>query len=323
MSRIHSLRYAAAVVLAATLTLCAQPPTGGRGGPQPEYARQAQQLIRDGKMDEALAVYQKELAANPNSPMANNAAGTLLDLMGRGGEARKYFQKAIDGAADAAAKANGQRALAMSFAFEGDCRNTVKYEQMAIAYWVTREPAEPQNAFYQEGELANEGARVCIDAGDLETAETWYRKGTEMGLKEPGSATHPASLWRFRMEHALGRLAARRGDKAEARKHVAAAQALLASDPKMAEQQARFLPYLAGYVALYTGDTQTALTELQKAIGMQGNGMDPFLQCLLGMTYEKLGAQEKAIECYRKAGATTAHNPPAAFARPFARKKLG
>jgi hypothetical protein len=29
------------------------------------------------------------------------------------------------------------------------------------------------------------------------------------------------------------------------------------------------------------------------------------------------------MECYRKASTTTAHNPPAAFARPFARKKLG
>ena len=324
MSARHSLRYAAAVLLAAGFTLCAQqPPIGGRGGPQPEYARQAQQLIRDGKMEEALAVYQKELAANPASPMANNAAGSLLDLMGKSADARKYFQKAIDGAADPAAKANAQRAMAMSYAFEGDCKNTVKYEQMAMAYWVTREQAEPQNAFYQQGELANEAARVCIDSGDLEAADTWYRKGTELGLKEPGNETHPASLWKFRLEHALGRLAARRGNKADAQKHVAAAKALLDGDPKMAEQQARFLPYLAGYVALYTGETQTALTELQKAVGMQGNAADPFLQCLLGMTYDKLGEKEKALECYRKAAATTAHNPPAAFARPFARKKLG
>jgi hypothetical protein len=41
------------------------------------------------------------------------------------------------------------------------------------------------------------------------------------------------------------------------------------------------------------------------------------------MTYEKLGEKEKAMECYRKASTTTAHNPPAAFAIPFTRKKLG
>jgi tetratricopeptide (TPR) repeat protein len=285
--------------------------------------RQAQQAMRDGKLDDALGVYQKELAGNPNSLPANNAAGTVLDLMGRGADARKYFQKAIDAAPDAAAKANYQRQMAMSYGFEGDCRNTVKYEQMVIAYWVTREQAEPQNAFYQEGEMANEAARICIDSGDLENASIWYKKGTELGLKEPGNQTHPKSLWQFRLSHALARIAARKGDKAEAQKQIADAKAALDSDPKMAEQQARFFPYLVGYVALYTGDNKLALDELQKALAMPGNGADPFFQCLLGMTYEKLGQKEKAVECYKKASATTAHNPPAAFAKPFARKKLG
>ena len=131
--------------------------------------RQAQQAMREGKLDDALGVYRKELAANPNSLPANNAAGTVLDLMGKGADARQHFQRAIDAAPDAGSKANAQRQMAMSYAFEGDCRNTVKYEQMVIAYWVTREQAEPQNAFYQEGEMANEAARACIDSGDLET----------------------------------------------------------------------------------------------------------------------------------------------------------
>ncbi len=322
MSATRLARFAAAAILCSA-TLCAQPPQGGRGGPQAEFMRQAQQAIRDGKPDEALAVYRKELAANPDSLQANNAAGTLLDLMGNGAEARKHFQRAIDAAPDAAAKANAQRQMAMSYGFEGDCRNTVKYEQMVIGYWATREQAEPQNAFYQQGEMANEAARVCIDSGDLETAATWYKKGTELGLKEPGNQTHPASLWNFRLEHALARIAARQGNKAEAQKRVAAAKAVLDGDPAMAGQQARFFPYLTGYVALYTGDAKTALEDLQKAVALPGNAGDPFFQCLLGMTYEKLGEKDKAMECYRKALATTAHNPPAAFAKPFARKKLG
>ena len=305
-----------------TATLGAQPPQGGRGAPQPEFLRQARQALREGRLDEALGVYRKELAANPDSVAAHNAAGTVLDLMGQGAEARQHFQRAIDAAPDAAAKAAAQRQMSMSYAFEGDCRNTAKYEEMAIAYWVTREQAEPQNAFYQEGELADEAARVCIDSGDLESAATWYRKGAELGLKEPGNGTHPKSLWNFRLEHALARVAARRGDTAEAQEHVAAAKAQLDGDPRMAQAQARFFPYLIGYVALYTGDPKLALAELQKAVAMQGNGADPFLQCLLGMTYEKLGEKEKAMECYRQASTTTAHNPPAAFAKPFARKKL-
>jgi len=303
-----------------TAVVYAQAPQGGRGGPQPEFMRQAQQAMRDGRLDDALAVYQKELAANPNSMAAINAAGTVLDLVGKGSEARKYFQKAIDAAPDATGKAAAQRQMAMSYGFDGDCRNTIRYEEMVIAYHVTREKTDPQDAFYQEGEMANEAARVCIDAGELGLAETWYRKGTELGLKEPGNQTHPRSLWQFRLEHALARIAARKGNKAEAQKHVGAAKAALDRDPKMAEQQARFFPYLIGYVALYTDDLKTAQTELEKAA--EANGNDPFMQCLLGMTYEKLGMKEKAMEAYRKAFTTTAHNPPAAFAKPFTRKKL-
>lgn len=195
---------------------------------------------------------------------------------------------------------------------------------MVIAYWMTREQAEPQNAFYQQGEMANEAARVCIDAGDLRTAEKYYRKGSELGLREPAPRTHPKNLWDFRLEHALARLASRRGDKAGAQQHVAAARKALDSDSAMAAQQERYFPYLVGYVALYAGDLKSAEAEFSKALAIQGNQRDPFMHTLLGMTYEKQGQAEKAKEYYQKAyDLATAHNPPAAFARPFARKKLG
>lgn len=241
-----------------------------------------------------------------------------LDLEGKGAEARQLLQKAIDSAATPAAKASAQRAMAMSWAFEGNCRKTVEYEQMVIDYWATRETEEPRNAFYQQGEMANEGARVCIDAGDLDTAAQWYRKGHDLGLKEPGISADRKALWEYRWEHAQARIAARRGNKAEAEAHIAAARAALDSMTDLRKQQEPFFPYLTGYVALYLGDYKRALADLQKA-----NQADPFIQCLLGQTYEKLGEKEKAMECYRKAAATTAHNPPAAYARPFARRKLG
>ncbi len=291
-------------------------------GPQTEWQRQAQPLLRQGKLEEALAIYQQELKNSPNSVSANNAAGSVLDLMGKGAEARRYFQKAIDSAPNAQAKANAERAMAMSYAFEGDCANTLKYEQMVFDYWKTRESAEPGNAFYQQGEMANEAARVCIDSGDFAAAEKWYLAGREAGLKEPEISAGRKALWEFRTEHALARLAARRGHKAEAEKHVAAAKSALeqmqAADPQLYRQQSTFFPYLTGYVAYYTGDYRTALGDLQKA-----NTNDAFIQCLLGMTYEKLGEKEKAMEEYRKASMVTAHNPPAAFAKPFTRKKLG
>jgi tetratricopeptide (TPR) repeat protein len=305
--------------LIAAVSLCAQPPQGGRGGPQSENLRQATQAMREGKTADALTLVKKELDTNPSSMQA----ASMLDNLGATADARKAIQKAIDGASDPRAKANAQRQMAMSYAFDGDCKNTAKYEQMVMNYWKTQEQAEPQNAFYQEGEMANEAARVCIDSGDLETAEQLYRNGTELGLKEPEPKRNPASLWNFRLEHALGRLAARRGNKTEAAKHVAAARKILDEDRTMAGMQERFYPYLVGYVALYTGDFKTAEAELTKAV--QANGNDAFMMCLLGMAYERMGEKDKASEWYKKAAAAVppgGHNPPAAFARPFTRKKL-
>ena len=261
----------------------------------------------------------------PPSPRADsNRTASRLDTDGQTAKAREIFQKLIDGAPDAAARAAAQRAMAMSYAFDGDCKSTVKYEEMVIAYWMTREQAEPQNAFYQQGEMANEAARVCIDAGDFAMAEVYYHRGSELGLKEPAPKTHPKSLWDFRLAHALARLAARRGDKAGAQQHVALARKALDADSAMAAAQERYFPYLVGYVALYTGDLKGAEAEFGKALAIQGNQRDPFMHALLGMTYEKQGQADKAREYYQKAyDLSTAHNPPAAFTRPFARKKLG
>ncbi len=263
-------------------------------------------------------------APPPRAPTGPMQQAARLDLEGATTRARAVFQALIDSAPGDSARAVAQRAMAISYAFDGDCPNTVRYEDMAIAYWRGREQAEPQNAFYQEGELADEAARVCIDAGDLGTAERWYREGYALGTKEPEPRTHPRSLWEYRLAHALGRLAARRGDTAEARRQIATARRILDGDSAMAAGQERFFPYLVGYAALYANDLATAEAQLTRAVAMRGNQRDPFMRCLLAMTYDKLGRTEEARAAYRQAyDLATAHNPPSAFVRPFVRKKLG
>jgi len=276
---------------------------------QPEFVKEGQQLIREGKPDDALVLYRKTLQTSPASLPANIAAGSVLDLMGKGEEARKYFSKAIEVADTPEHKAGAQRAMAMSYAFEGNCKKTIEYEQHVFDFYGGVEN------FFQQGEIADEAARVCIDSGDLDAAQKWYKIGRDAGMKEPDIKPARQDLWNFRREHAQARIAARRGDQADAQKHVAAAQAIL--DKGTIPEQADFLPYLKGYVAFYVGGYKAALGELGKA-----NQNDPFIQCMTGETYEKLGDKDKAMEFYRKASTASSHNPPAAYAVPFARKKL-
>jgi tetratricopeptide (TPR) repeat protein len=276
---------------------------------QPEFIKQGQQLMRAGKLDDALALYRQTLQTSPNSLPANMAAGSVMDLMSQGEEARQYFGKANQVADTPEHRAMAQRAMAMSYAFEATCKKTIQYEQLVFNYYGSVKD------FFRQGEIADEAARVCIDSGDLETAYDWYKTGYEAGLKEPDIKLARKELWEFRWEHAQARIAARRGNQAEAQKHVAAAKAIL--DKGTNPEQAQFLPYLQGYVAFYAGDYKTALEELLKA-----NQNDPFIQCIIAQTYEKLGDNAKALEYYRKASTAIAHNPAAAYAVPLAKKKL-
>jgi hypothetical protein len=259
----------------------------------------------------------------PGGPSGPAQDAARLDREGATAKARVIWQALIDSATDPAAKAQAQRGMALSYAFDGDCADAVKYETQVLGYWGTREQAEPQNAFYQEGEVADEAARVCLDAGDVATAEQWYRRGDERGAKEPAPATHPRSLWDYRLAHALGRIAARRGDTLEARRQIAAARRILDGDSSMAAHQEQYYPYLLGYVALYTNDLSTAEAQLTRALALRGNERDPFMRCLLAMTYEREGRRAEATAMYQLAyDLATGHNPPAAFVRPFVRKTL-
>jgi tetratricopeptide (TPR) repeat protein len=150
---------------------------------QPEFIRQGQQLMREGRLEEALALYRQTLQSSPLSLPANVAAGNVLDLLGRGDEARKYFQKAIDIAEKPEQKASANRAMAMSYAFEGNCKKAVAYEQKVFDYY------QAAKDFFQQGEketnLPARQGRVLSGAGAREA-----RRGGEPRLPVSG---HPAA----------------------------------------------------------------------------------------------------------------------------------
>ncbi len=280
------------------------------------------------------------LAALPEIASAQRGASTprgdslsqasKFDLDGDYPHARAIFQQLIDDAPDPAAKAQAQRQLAISYAFTSECASAAILENHVIAYWATREQAEPQNAFYQEGEVSNEAARICFDAGDYDAAEKYYRRGSDLGLREPQPKTHPASLWDFRLTHALARINVRRKNYDKAWELVDRARKILDSDKAMAAQQNRFYPYLVGYVGLY--EEMQAFPErvqhfvdvernLRDATEAKGNENDPYLHWLLA-EYHYTDMNLVISQCHKALDRATAHNPPSAYVHVHAKECL-
>ena len=294
-----------AQALAALLLLCitalAQSDPAG-------LIKQARKLNNEGHQDQALALYTQVLKADPGSYQAHLGAGVVLDLDGKYDDARKHFAKAIE-VAPPESKAQAMRNMAFSYAFERKAADAARYEQPLYD-----EDIAGKN-FFAAGEVANELARIYLESGDLDNAQKWYAMGHEAGLKQSDIKPEGIDLWNFRWEHAQARIAARRGKRADAQQHVAAAKAILDKGTNL--QQAPFFPYLEGYVAFYLGDTKAAIAALLKA-----DQRDPFILVLLAQAYEKSGDKTQAIEYYHKVLGVNSHNPTNAFARPIAKKKL-
>jgi len=246
--------------------------------------KQGQKLNSEGKQDEALKLYKRALETSPNSYEAHLESGVALDLKGDYAAAREHLKKAIE-VAPPDQKNRALRVMAFSYAFEAAAG------------------------------VANELARIKLESGDIDGAANWYKTGYETAMRKTDMKDADKNLWAFRWAHAQARIAARRGQRDEAQKQVAAAKAAL--DKANNPDQAQFFPYLTGYVAFYDGDYKTAITELRKA-----SQEDPFILMLLAQSYEKVGDAARAKECYGKVMANNGHGPTNAFARPVARKKL-
>ena len=271
--------------------------------------KQGRALNNQGKHEEALAIYRRVLQNSPNDFDANLAAGVTLDLQGKYAEARKHIAKAIE-ASTPENRAQALRTMAMSYAFERNGAEATRYQQQVFDARMARQD------FEGAAEIANELARVLLESGDVDAASKWYQTGHQTALRTPSLPPARKDLWDFRWEHAQARIAARRGQRAEAQKHVAAAKSIL--DKGTNPEQAPFYPYLTGYVAFHAGDYKTALAELQK-----GEQRDPFVLSLIAQAYEKSGNQAQAMEYYRRVLASNSHGPTNAFARPLAMQKVG
>src|SRR5262252_5944314 len=301
------------VIFPFLLTACcvAQQPTP-QGAPTPgsaaDLVQRGVKLSRDGKQDQAIALYKQALDKTPDFYQAHLETGAALDLKGEYAKAQEHLTKAVE-VAPADSKEQSLRALAFSYAFQGDAFKAAEPEMQVFNARLTKGDS------VAAAEACNELARIYLELGDPDHAYKWYKMGYDTVSRKPDLSDADKNLWLFRWESAQARVAARRGNADEAKRHLAAAKPAL--DKANNPNQAQFYPYIAGYVAFYAGDYKLAIAELQKA-----DQHDPFILVLLGQAYEKTGDAAQAKDYYRKVLDINFHNPTNAFARPLAKKKL-
>lgn len=294
-----------ALLLAACTSAAGQPSTDALG-----LVQQGRRLVTDGKFTEALALYEQALKQEPGLADAHLAAGIALDLMGRYREARVHLAEAIEQAPEGL-KANTLNAMAISYAFEGRVEDAAKsFKQVFDFHSEGNRPAEAAAA-------ANALGRLYLEHGDTVKARQWYETGYEMARRQPEEPASQLALWELRWLHAQGRIAARSGDAAAARRFVDEARALVAKTPAL-KDQGPTVAYMAGYVALYGDDIPTARAELAKS-----DPRDPFNLMLQAMAAEKAGDKAAAQTLWKQVLTLNGHGLQHALSRPLAARRLG
>lgn len=301
--------FLSALSLVLVTAIFAQQPTPASADDPAELVKQGRKLSDEGKHGEALVLFRKALEAKPDLYDAHLAMGVTLDLKGEYDEARKHIAEAIK-IAPPEQKGRTLRTMGIAYAFVCQPKQAEKYHQQAFDAQVA------QQKYVDAAGTANELARILLECGNIAGAERWYKLGHDNAMKDTKLAEKDRALWDFRWHNALARIAARRGNKAEAGQHVTEARTAL--DKAQNPDQEPYFPYLTGYVAFYGKDYKAAIAELQKA-----SQEDPFILALLAQAYEKLGDQAKAQELYRRILTFNNHGPTNAYARPLAKKKLG
>lgn len=296
-----------ALILAAGLQQAAAPQ---RPADDPaDYVKQARRLVANGSHDEALALYQKAIEAQPSSFEAHLGAGLVLDLKLQFADARTHLSKALELAPDEA-KPQVMNALAVSYAFEGNAKEAASFYQKVFDGQVA------ESNFVAAAATANALGRVYLETGDVANARRWYQTGYESARRQPDVSADQLDIWEFRWLHAQARISARAGQVDDSRKQVSATRALLDRTPALENETASW-HYLAGYVELYAKNYPKAVELLQAA-----DQEDPFVLSLLARAYEGAGNADSARNTWALVLKANGHSLQNAFARPMAVQKV-
>ena len=155
------------VLLAVAFCSAQQPAAATPAAPAPgsaaDLVQRGEKLSRDGKQDEALAVYRQVLDKSPDNYQANLESGAALDLKGEYAKAQEHLTKAVE-VAPADSKEQALRALAFSYAFQGDAFKAAEPEMQVFNARLAKGDS------VAAAEACNELARIYLELGDPDHA---------------------------------------------------------------------------------------------------------------------------------------------------------
>jgi tetratricopeptide (TPR) repeat protein len=298
-----------AVAIVCAASACRRQPEPAVLGTQAkELVNQARKLDLAGDQEAAIKQYRAALDRDPQLYDAHYGLARALDLSGAYDDARRHFARAIELAPESD-KDQTLRMMGIAWTFAGNLPEASRYFGQVFDRKLN------ERNFAAASEQANELGRAHLELGDVNAAETWYRTGHDVAGRTADRAASQIDLADIRFAHALGRIAARRGQAAEARRQMAEVKRLL--DKGGNDDQRIQYAYLAGYVDFYLGNDRSAISALSAA-----DQKDPSVLILLGQANERLGNRDQAREYYRKVLESSSHAITSAFARPVARAKL-
>ncbi len=271
-----------------------------------------QLAMAQGQVERARQAYDKAAALDASTPRVHTFIGNLDLLEDRPAQARARFEKALAVAPPGNAPVGAYYSVALSYLYEGQPDPALRTLDTLLAEYRKNN----QNAAFPEVFIWNSMARVNLENGRPEKALEAYQKGFE---SVPGSSLdeQQKQIWLGRLHHGKARTLARLGRHDEAWKEAEVVRGMIEKGGKDGEQFKPAYEYLVGYLKLEAGEVPAAVEHLKQA-----DGNDDFHRLLLARAYERAGDKAAAQKLYQEIVASRAPTLERALAYPEARRKL-
>jgi tetratricopeptide (TPR) repeat protein len=255
------------------------------GDPNP-YDSYAELLMKMGRFDESIAMYQKALATDPHFAPSRIGIANNLMLQGKHDAARAETWKLHQAARNDGDRRGALFTAAVIYADEG------KLEQAAGELKKEYAVAEKINdAAAMSADVVAIGD-VLLEAGKLEDARKRYLQALEL-VQQSDLSQEVKENSKLVHQYNLGRVAVRTGDLPGAKQHAWAY--MKGATAKKNDAQTRQAHELAGTIALAEKNFDQAIGELS-----QGNQQDAYTLYRMALAYQEKGDEAKAGELFQK-----------------------